>query len=283
VTTHSGHATALAQAAVRGGRTLVVAIGGDGTLHEVANGVLDAGGGAAVGYVGLGTGGDFRRTLGIEHRLDRYIESIAGGEDRWLDVGKAHFRAHDGTPRSRWFINILSAGLGGLVDRHVAETSKAFGGRAAYFWASVRALANCRRGKLRCQTTLAGVTTEHVFDSYMIAICNGQYFGGGMHVAPMARPDDGKFEVIAMNAPGKLAFVAFSRSIYRGAHLHSVGVDHFACDHLSIDLENESARSVFLLDVDGEPLGRLPVDVTLVSRALRVRGAFPRAREVSVT
>jgi diacylglycerol kinase (ATP) len=271
-TTKPEHAIELAREAVVAGVRLVIAVGGDGTLHEVANGVLDAGiEGAAIGYVGQGTGGDFRRTLGIEHRLDAYVEGIASGRTRTVDVGRLRYRAPDGSARTRWFVNILSAGMGGLVDRYVSETTKALGGKAAYFWASTRALANCQRGRLRCDVSLAGDRHERQVDTFMIAICNGRYFGSGMHVAPMAKPDDGRFEVVSMDAPGKLAFAAFSRRIYEGKHLSAPGVQHFACDRISIDIENEGARRVFLLDVDGEPLGGLPIEVELVPRALALR------------
>ncbi len=269
-TERPGHAIDLAREGAPG-RSLVVAAGGDGTLHEVANGVLDAGAATAVGYVGLGTGGDFRRTLGVDHRLDAYVEAIASGRELRVDVGKLRFRANDGAPGSRWFVNIVSAGMGGLVDRYVAHTTKAFGGRAAYLMASTRALANCERGRLRCGVGLGDERHERHVDTYMIAICNGRYFGGGMHVAPMAKPDDGRFEVVSMDAPSKLAFMAYSRRIYGGSHLGSPGVEHFACDRLTLDIENERAREVFLLDVDGEPLGGLPLDVELVPRALTVR------------
>ena len=271
------HAIALAREAVEAGRRLVVAVGGDGTLHEVANGVLDAQArgtaqGAAVGYVGQGTGGDFRRTLGIEHRLDAYVDGIASGRVRTLDVGRIRYRAPDGSTGSRWFVNILSAGMGGLVDRYVSEATKVLGGKAAYFWASARALAGSQRGRLQCEVGLGSDLHERQVSTYMIAICNGRYFGSGMHVAPMARPDDGQFEVVSMDAPGRLAFAAFSRRIYEGTHLSSPSVQHFACDRIAIEIDNERARPVFLLDVDGEPLGGLPVEVELVPRALTLRG-----------
>ena len=270
-TERPGHAIELAREGTRQGRGIVIAAGGDGTLHEVANGVLDAGGHAALGYVGLGTGGDFRRTLGIEHRLDRYVDAIARGTDRPLDAGRVRYTAHDGEVRFRWFLNVLSVGMGGLVDQNVAETTKAFGGKAAYLWASVRALAACERGRLRCETSLRDTTETRTLDAYVVAICNGRYFGSGMHIAPMAEPDDGRFDVVSMNAPSKLAFALASARIHEGAHLASDGVQHFACDRISLELENESARAVFLLDVDGEPLGGLPIEVEIVPRALRMR------------
>jgi diacylglycerol kinase (ATP) len=271
LTERPGHAIDLARDAALQGCSLVIAVGGDGTLHEVANGVLDAGGGTPVGYIGQGTGGDFGRTLGVEHRLDAYIEAIASGRQRRVDVGKIRYRSSDSNTRTRWFVNIVSVGMGGLVDALVAETTKVLGGKAAYFWASLRALARCRRGRLRCVVTLGGNSHELRFESFMIAICNGRYFGGGMHVAPMARADDGRFDVISLDAPNKVAFATASLRIYEGRHLHIPGVRHFACDRIAIDLEDESVRDVFLLDVDGEPLGGLPLEVELAAGALTLR------------
>jgi diacylglycerol kinase (ATP) len=271
VTAFPAHAIDLARDAVRQGRGLIVAVGGDGTLHEVANGVLEAGGGAAIGYVGQGTGGDFRRTLGVDHRLDAYTEAIASGRERRVDAGRLRYRGADGVTRTRWFVNIVSVGLGGLVDAYVSDTTKVLGGKAAYFWASVRALVHGQRGRLRCDVTLAGVRQERRVDSLMMAICNGRYFGSGMHVAPMAKLDDGRFEVVSLDAPTKLAFAMSSRKIYQGRHLSAPGAVHFGCDRIAIDIENEAARDVFLLDVDGEPLGGLPLEVELVPGALRLR------------
>ena len=271
LTERPAHAIEVARDAARDGRSLVIAVGGDGTLHEVANGVLDAGGSTAVAYVGQGTGGDFRRTFGIEHRLDLYAAAIARGREQLIDVGRVRYRAFDGTMQMRFFVNILSMGLGGLVDANVSRTTKVLGGRAAYMAATLRALARCRRGRLRCSVSLEGSKSSRRVETLMMAICNGRYFGGGMHVAPMAKPDDGRFEVVSLDSPSKLGFVLTSRSIYSGTHLSSPGTVHFPCDALEVELENEDARDVFLLDVDGEALGGLPVQVDLVPRALKLR------------
>jgi diacylglycerol kinase family enzyme len=161
--------------------------------------------------------------------------------------------------------------MGGLVDRYVSAVPKTLGGSAAYFVASLGALAKCRRCRLRCDVDLAAERRHEVLSTFMLAVCNGAYFGAGMHVAPMARPDDGRFEVVSIDAHSKLAFARFSRRIYSGKHLPLPGVSHFGCDRIAMQLEDESARDVFLLDVDGEPLGGLPVEVRLVPRALRLR------------
>jgi YegS/Rv2252/BmrU family lipid kinase len=274
VTERPGHAVDLARAAAEQGRERIVAVGGDGTLHEVANGVLSAGRGSdtAVGFIGQGTGGDFRRTLGITHRLDAYLDALASGRERASDVGALTYRGSDGQERTRWFVNILSAGMGGLVDRYVADTTKAFGAQAAYYVASLRALAVCKRGRLRCTVGLGAESRDARIDTFMIAICNGRYFGGGMHVAPMAAIDDGRFEVVSIDGASKAALLMHSRRIYDASHLSAPGVTHFACDRIAMDIEDESSRGVFLLDVDGEPLGGLPLDVRLEAKALRLLG-----------
>jgi diacylglycerol kinase (ATP) len=271
LTERPGHAISLARDAAAGGRKLIVAVGGDGTLHEVANGVLDSRTDAAIGYVGQGTGGDLRRTFGVQHRLDAYAEAIASGRERRVDVGRVRYVTTDGTDGTRWFVNVLSVGLGGLVDRYVAESSRMFGGKAAYLWASTRALARFRRARVRCAVTLGDERHERALSTFMMAVCNGCFFGGGMHVAPMAQPDDGRFEVVSLDAPNKLAFAVTSRAIYAGGHLSAIGTKHFGCDSLAIDVEGDDARDTFLLDVDGEPLGGLPIEVGLVPRALTLR------------
>jgi YegS/Rv2252/BmrU family lipid kinase len=270
-TDRPGHAIDLAQEAADAGRTRIVAVGGDGTLHEVVNGVLASSRAAdvAVGIIGQGTGGDFRRTLGIAHRLDAYVDALAAGRDRSIDVGRLRFEGHDGQVRDRWFVNILSAGLGGLVDRYVAGTTRVLGSRAAYYLASLRALAVGQRGHLRCTVGLAGASRIDDVDSFIVAVCNGAYFGGGMQVAPMASLDDGRFEVVSIDAPSKMAFPAYSRRMYRGEHLALAGVRHFPCDRIAMELKSERSRGVFLLDVDGEPLGGLPLEVELLPRRLR--------------
>ena len=75
-----------------------------------------------------------------------------------------------------------------------------------------------------------------------------------------------------MDAPNKMAFATFSRKIYDGSHLRSHNVRHFSCEKIEMDLENEDARETFRLDVDGEPLGGLPLAIEVIPRAIVLRG-----------
>ncbi len=267
-----GHAITIARDATESGRELLVAIGGDGTLHEVANGVLSASPVArertAVGYIGQGTGGDFRKSLDLPHRLDHYLAAIASGRERRVDAGLATFTNTDGTTSRRWFVNILSVGLGGKVDRFVAEATGSLPPTAAYLWASARALATSDPARLTCAVTKRGERTEHSVDAWSIAVCNGTTFGSGMRVAPMARVDDGQLEVIALSAPSKLAFALLSRKLYTAAHVGEAGVLHLSGERVEIATRS---RAPVLLDIDGESVGQLPITIDLTASALRVR------------
>ena len=276
-TERRGHGIDLARAGAEAGRDLIVAVGGDGTFSEVVNGMMRAGGEhrerTRVGLIAQGTGGDFRRTLGLEHRLDRYLAALASGRERKIDVGRLSYTDEAGRDAEHYFVNILSAGMGGLVDRYVADGRVGGGasGKTKYMISSIRAMATMREGHLRCQVERSGAREDKRVRSYMIAICNGRYFGSGMNVAPMAEIDDGRFEVVNMTAPSRLAFALAARKIYDGSHLRESGVSHFACDRIELALENADAQERFLLDVDGEPMGGLPVAVEVVPSAVTLR------------
>ena len=288
-TRRRGDATELAGAAVRDGRPLVVGLGGDGTLDEIVNGMLAArgqggdgdGGDAArlpaLGIVGTGTGGDFGRSLGIPHELGAYLAALRSGEDRAVDVGWARFPDLDGRPVERYWINVLSAGVGGLVDRYTAAAPAFLSGRLAYAQATVRAVFTCRRERLVCGfTTPEGAREERLIHAHAVAICNGRTFGGGMNIAPMARLDDGLLEVIVVQTKTRWRMIGRLRTVYAGTHIDEPGVDHFTCRELELrPVQPPAGRrpraGLFPLDVDGDALGDLPLTVGVTRAALRVR------------
>jgi diacylglycerol kinase (ATP) len=268
MTKHQGHGRHLATDAAASGAELVVAVGGDGTISEVVDGVLSAGKDTEVGIVGQGTGGDFRKSLGIEHRLSAYVEHLKKPA-RKVDVGHVSFRDAEGNAGSRHFINVVSCGMGGLVDQYVQTASKTLGGTVAYYGASVRALMNIERGRLRCTTLLDGKEEVRELETYVLAVCNGQYFGSGMHIAPMANVSSGAFEVIALESKSKLDFALNSSAIYSGKHMKTA--THFRAQTLTVELLNERAADSFLIDLDGEPVGKLSMTVTMKPGAVRIR------------
>jgi len=278
MTERQGHGIDLARAAATAGHPLVIAVGGDGTIHEVVNGLMQAQGSdygtkaqkTQLAIIGQGTGGDFRKTLEIDHRLDRYIDAIASGRTRTIDVGKFT----GGGKTGHYFVNILSVGMGGLVDRYVADAPRFLGGKAAYFGASLKALLNARVGNVKVTVTNADAdkSEEHTIRSFMIAICNGRFFGGGMKVAPMASLDDGVFELVALGPTSKIGFAMSSSSIYSGEHMAQEGTVHLRGRKLRLELLNDDAKSVYLLDVDGEAMGSLPLEIECIPKAITLRG-----------
>lgn len=269
------HAVELAEAAAKEGRSTVISVGGDGTFHEIVNGLMraQAGGVSALptlGIVGQGTGGDFRKSLGLEHRLDRYCEAMSGRVTRAVDVARFTYHDRDGQLAEDYFVNILSAGMGGLVDEYVAKSSRRFGGSAAYLGAAVRALVENEVGIVAATLHTDDGVEEVELPTRLIAICNGRFFGGGMEVAPMAVVDDGWLDVVSLGAASKLQFALGNLAVYGGTHLRNPHVSVHRCRRVELTLRNDAIAARFPLDVDGEPLGHLPITVELVPRAIDV-------------
>jgi diacylglycerol kinase family enzyme len=293
VTTRPGDATTLAATAARDRRPLVIGLGGDGTLDEIVNGMLGApavAGAArsttgrarsaaelpALGIVSTGTGGDYGRSLGIPHELGAYVSALGDGHERTVDVGWARFPGPDGRRTERYWINVLSAGIGGLVDRYTAAAPAFLPGPLAYGQATVRAIVACRRVRLRCRyIDPEGKRRELPVHAHAVAICNGRTFGGGMNIAPMARLDDGLLEVVVFQTRTRWRLVGRLGTVYKGTHILEPGVDHFSCREIEMEPEAWPRRrpraGLFPLDVDGDALGDVPVAAGLARAALRVR------------
>jgi YegS/Rv2252/BmrU family lipid kinase len=272
LTERGRHAVDIAREEALAGRDILVAVGGDGLIHEVVNGIMEAktrGASAPrLGIIGQGTGGDFRKTLGLEHRLDKYCAAIANGRAMAVDVGRFDYVSHEGEAKNAYFMNILSIGMGGLVDRYVANTTKAFGGGFAYFAASVRGLVESQVGVLRLTMYTGKQEQVEQLESRNISICNGGVFGGGMKVCPMAKVDDGLFNIVDLGAGSRVGYAMQSSKMYSGEHVNLPNFKHFTCDRVKVELLNKADK--FLLDVDGEPLGAPPVDIRVERAAIEV-------------
>ncbi len=268
-TRSAGDATKLTREALRGGAELVVAVGGDGTINEVVNGFFD--GEAAIaptasfGIVPAGTGGDFIKTLGIPR--DTFAAAAAlKTPARTIDVGRLRYLADDGTPKVRHFINIASFGIGGLVDRYVNDSSKAFGGTVSFALATLKAGAQYKNARVRL--ILDGGTPKEG-KIYNVAVANGRYFGGGMKIAPDAAVDDGWFDVVTLGDFGFTDLILRGLDIYTGKHLANPKVT--VARARKVEAVPVDGAGPVLLDVDGEAPGRLPATFELLAGALKVR------------
>lgn len=259
----------IAAEAARAGFARIIVAGGDGTLSEVATGLLTNGLGdrVALGVLPLGTGSDFARWLGVPKQIDAAISQLATGSSRKLDAGRVTFVDKSG-PRTRYFVNVASFGISGLVNEQVSRTSRAFGGTVAFAIGSIRGILQYQR-----QHVVVRVDGEVVHDAPLIlaAGANAPYFGGGMEVAPGARPDDGCFDLVIVGAVSKLRLVVLLAQSYRGRHVAHPAVTQ----HRARVIEAEAPEGRVALELDGEPLGWLPVRYEVVPGALTFLTAAP--------
>lgn len=260
----------LAREAVRAGYERIVVAGGDGTLSEVATGLLSAGLGhdAEIGILPLASGGDLARTLGIPRSLPAAIALLRDGVGRRIDAGLARYADADGSQCSRYFLNAASAGVSGLVMRFVNRSRKPLGSRAAFLLGSLRGLAAWRRSAARLRVD-GELLCEG--DLVLAAASNGCYFGGGMRAAPGARLDDGLFDVQWIGDLSRAQLLARLPRLYRGTHLGVAGVRCARGRVVELEmLAPGSAAEAIPIEVDGEQLGALPARFELLPGAVSV-------------
>lgn len=264
LTARPGHATELAANALAAGVDTVVAVGGDGTLSEVANGFF-AGTGrhpdAALGLLPFGTGGDFRRTVGIPIDLDAALECINARRLRVIDVGRIEMQGLDGGAVVRHFINIADAGIGGVVVERVNRTSKLFGGKASFMFGSIATLLTYGPQPVEVKTAERSWSGR----AQNVVVANGQYFGGSMHVAPAAEPDDGEFDLVIFGDIARLEAIRSINDIYKAAHVKNPKVTGWRSSRVEV-----TSSERVLIDVDGEMCGTLPAVFEVLPRAISV-------------
>lgn len=264
-TERANHATALTQDALHHGCTRVVSIGGDGTHNEVANGFFAGkqplNPEAALGIVSYGTGADLARMLKLPRGLAG-IHRLAEAAPRLIDTGCVTYGLREGGEAVRYFINIADFGLGGAVVDRVNRSSKFFGGFLSFFYGVVSALAVYRNPVVHLD--IDGTRLEDRMVNVIVA--NGQYYGGGMHVAPDARLDSGQFVVYVIGDVGRIEALHNLPKLYRGTLLRRIDkVDRYFARRITAHSPQE-----VLLNLDGEQPGMLPATFEMLPQSLRL-------------
>jgi diacylglycerol kinase (ATP) len=262
-TERAEHATELARTGVREGREVVAAVGGDGTISEVAGGFFAGGealpGKTRFGVLPTGTGGDFRRTFGIPADPVAAAQALLTGTPRRIDVGRVRYRAHTGLDELRIFVNIADAGIGGEVVHRVNQGPKF--GPATFTLAALRTMLTFKNAPM----TVAVDGRERELVAQQVVVANGRYFGGGMRMAPEADPSDGRFDVIVVGDVNMVENVRGLARIRSGTHLDA-GNPKWTLDRgARVEVRSKVAVRV---DVDGEQPGWLPASFEVVPSAL---------------
>jgi YegS/Rv2252/BmrU family lipid kinase len=255
-----GHLIELAREAVDKGATLIVAVGGDGTLNEVVNGV--AGRDVDLATIPLGTGMDFGRTYRIPTKFDDAVRVALEGNVRTIDAGRVSYRTWAGEPAERFFANVSSVGMSGAVAQRANGMSKALGGKVTFFYALTRVF-------LEWQNTEVTVRLDDAERSgrmHDVIVANGVWHGGGMKLAPDAAPDDGKFDVVLIGDVSKVDFLTTAPKIYKGKHVHHPKVEVLRSTRVEVD-----APVQLPIELEGEQVGTTPATFEVVPGALRIR------------
>ncbi len=275
-TERAGDGCAIAAREARAGRSLIIACGGDGTINEVANGILESGADAELGILPSGTGGDFRRTLGIPSNTRASARALKNGQTRRIDVGRVVCINQHGEPITKYFVGVASFGMSGEVIRRVKANSSSqnqlaarfnlLGGKASFAVATLGATLTQTAADVRiqiddkpeCRLTVAN-----------LCVANARYFGGGMKIAPEAKLNDGRFDVIAIGELSASDLLTGAPKLYVGAHLRMQQVRLTLAARLVAWPAQKDSE--VLIEVDGELPGRLPATFYILPQALRVR------------
>jgi diacylglycerol kinase (ATP) len=263
LTERPGHATQLARQALDDGFRTIVAVGGDGTVNEVINGLVEEGSvdpEVTLGIIPCGRGADFARMMGMPRDYMEACRQLLRLEPRPVDLGRVTC-LREGQEVERYFINAAGLGFDGEVCDLVNRFPKVLGGTLTYLTCLLIGLVTYRNKNVGF--SFDGQPVRGRINS--IVVCSGRYFGGGMFIAPGAAFDDGLFEVVVLGNLNKLEVVANLPRIYKGTHLTHPKVSHFAAKEVHVE-----ARERMFLQAEGELIGEAPVTFRVIPRALRV-------------
>lgn len=274
-----GHARELALHAAERGHDRVVAVGGDGTIQEVVNGLIDAGSSLSMGVLAGGSGNDLARSLRLPHRASDALGMALGEETTRIDVARA-VRGSGETANVRWFAAAGGIGFDAQIAAAMSGRRRRWQrGRLGYGLSTLRELLRFRNRHVRLVLETPDGEREIDRRVLFVAVANGRYYGGGMDICPDASPSDGLLDLCIVGDISRIEAVRQLPGLYRGRHVNHPAVELVRAT--SVQLEGERGTLVHL---DGEPFGALPLRIELAPLALSVaaRPAGAAARSSTV-
>jgi diacylglycerol kinase (ATP) len=259
MTTASGDGREAATRFARDGAGLILAVGGDGTIHEVANGLYDSGTRVPLGVVPAGNGSDFARTIGASKRIAESVAKACGAQPRPIDAGLATF--DDGT--TRLFLNVAGLGFDALVAEKAARWKFLPGANLPYLAAALQSLVGFMNVEVSVQADGETFSTPAVF----VQIANAKYMGGGYKIAPMADIEDGHLDLALVGDLSKPDLLWSIPKVYSGNHVTHPKFRHARAKSIRVE-----AKQPARVQLDGELLGQGPVTFTALPGALMLAG-----------
>lgn len=274
-----GHATELAVAAVADGAGIVAAVGGDGTCHEVAAGMVVNGrprsNRCVFTTIPFGTGSDLMKTLKIPRRLAEAMWMVATGITLPTDVGRVVWGRTDANPNgaaNELFINVAGFGASGEVVQRANSMDKRMGGRATFLLASLATARSYRGGPVQLRwETQDGAVRSWEGPLFSCFVANGAFCGGGMWVGRGGTMQDGLLDVTVLSPSSIARRLSEARRLYDGSLERSRGAFRFQTRWVEA---RALATEGFPLDLDGEARRGLPARFDVLPAALQVRGGW---------
>lgn len=249
---HPGHATELAKDLADNGAELILAVGGDGTHSEVANGVLRSKNNPTIGFLPGGTGNDFLRDFGITD-IHEAANRIAAGKTKKIDAGHVRWDGGD-----HYTINVFGIAFAAQVADRTNRKYKWMGG-FGYTAAVIREVMGLKSGL----TELVIDGERRTLQAPLLTICNTIHTGGAMKMAPMADTSDGYLDLLQLDPVGRVQLLTrIFPKIFDGSHIHHPKVHFFRGKSFYMEPETPTP-----LLIDGDVMGQTPVNVDVVPGA----------------
>jgi diacylglycerol kinase (ATP) len=268
-----GDGLRLAKRGAENGRKFIIACGGDGTINEVANGILQSGEAVELGVLPSGTGGDFRRTLGMPNDSREAAKALRDGATKAIDAGKVTFFNHEGEQISRYFLNVSSFGLSASIIERVKKSSTLnwlpndlLRGKSSFALSTLQEVLGLNFVTVKVK--IDG-KAEKSLNTINFCVCNSRFFGGGMKIAPDAKINDGKLDVVNIGDIKTARILLNAYKLYKGSHLELKEVKSTLAEKVEVFPNGE--HQIIHIEIDGELPGRLPATFEIVPDALSVR------------
>lgn len=269
----AGDGVDLARRGAEEGRKFIIACGGDGTINEVANGILESGADCELGVLPSGTGGDFRRTLGMPNEIRAAAKCLRDGETKLIDVGKVTFYNRADEQTSRYFLNVASFGLSASIIERVKNSARLnwlpndlLRGKTSFALSTLQEVLGLNFVTVRVKIDDG---EEKSLNTINFCVCNSRFFGGGMKIAPDAQINDGLLDVVNIGDIKTAKILLNAYKLYNGTHIDLAEVKSTKATHVEVSPFDQH-REIHI-EIDGELPGRLPATFEIVPQTLRVR------------
>jgi diacylglycerol kinase (ATP) len=256
-TNHPKHAVEIAKQQTNENADIIVAVGGDGTIHEILNGILSVHNNKLLlAILPNGTGNDFMRTRQHFKNPDEFVHSILSNKRESIDIGRITSNS-----ATHYFINIADIGFGGAVIHTLTKQRKIIGGKFAYSLAILKTFLTYKKTVLK----ISAPGFMHESATFMAIFCNGSIFGSGLTIHPRAKVDDGQLNVVIIGNVSLLDYLRYLPKLKKGKFIHHPEVHYLEYNEITVESQTPQWT-----ETDGEIATSENIKVTLIPNCIEL-------------